>query len=283
MDEATITPYRDGPLLVRGPFTLLTRTATRSRPGRDDVALCRCGKSRCARSATAPTARRASARRARRSGREPRADARRRLAARLRPRARDRRRAAATIAPRSQASSRCARPAGLEPRRARARPRGCRRASSGSWRARPPARSTAATFSWTASASTCSSKNVGRARVVDAEPPQRRARSGGWASTTSSRTARGGRRSRRAGGGAGRSSDIRFTVASVTPGSTVEVGAVGAVEARARPSRRRTAGRGSGRRAPPPYSSAWISTSAAFGGPHSRGSAHECGSASLSW
>ena len=34
---------------------------------------------------------------------------------------------------------------------------------------------------------------------------------------------------------------------------------------------------------PPPYSSAWISTSAAFGGPLSRGSAHECGSASLSW
>ena len=34
---------------------------------------------------------------------------------------------------------------------------------------------------------------------------------------------------------------------------------------------------------PPPYSSAWISTIAAFGAPHSRGSAHECGSASLSW
>ena len=34
---------------------------------------------------------------------------------------------------------------------------------------------------------------------------------------------------------------------------------------------------------PPPYSSAWISTSAAFGGPLSRGSAHECGSASFSW
>ena len=32
-----------------------------------------------------------------------------------------------------------------------------------------------------------------------------------------------------------------------------------------------------------PHSSAWISTSAAFGPPLSRGSAQECGSASLSW
>ncbi len=34
---------------------------------------------------------------------------------------------------------------------------------------------------------------------------------------------------------------------------------------------------------PPPYSSAWISTSAAFGGPDRRGRAQECGSASFSW
>ena len=33
-DEPTvITPYRDGPLLVRGPFALRTRTATRSTSG----------------------------------------------------------------------------------------------------------------------------------------------------------------------------------------------------------------------------------------------------------
>ena len=33
---------------------------------------------------------------------------------------------------------------------------------------------------------------------------------------------------------------------------------------------------------PLPYSSAWIWTSAPFGPPYRRGSAHECGSASLS-
>ena len=34
---------------------------------------------------------------------------------------------------------------------------------------------------------------------------------------------------------------------------------------------------------PPPYSSAWISTIAAFAGPSIRGSAKVCGSASISW
>ena len=46
MDEATITPYRDGPLLVRGPFRLLDQDGNEIEPGRDTVALCRCGKSR---------------------------------------------------------------------------------------------------------------------------------------------------------------------------------------------------------------------------------------------
>ena len=47
MDEATITPYRDGPLLVRGPLRLLDQDGERDR-GRAarTVALCRCGKSR---------------------------------------------------------------------------------------------------------------------------------------------------------------------------------------------------------------------------------------------
>ena len=45
-DDVTITPYRDGPLLVRGPSGSSTRTATRSTPARETVALCRCGKSR---------------------------------------------------------------------------------------------------------------------------------------------------------------------------------------------------------------------------------------------
>ena len=47
MDEATITPYRDGPLLVRGPFRLLDQDGNEIDPGRDGtIALCRCGKSR---------------------------------------------------------------------------------------------------------------------------------------------------------------------------------------------------------------------------------------------
>ena len=45
MDEATITPYRDGPLLVRGPIRLLDQDGNEIDPGRDTVALCRCGKS----------------------------------------------------------------------------------------------------------------------------------------------------------------------------------------------------------------------------------------------
>ena len=36
MDEATITPYRDGPLLVRGPFKLLDQDGNEIDPGRED-------------------------------------------------------------------------------------------------------------------------------------------------------------------------------------------------------------------------------------------------------
>jgi CDGSH-type Zn-finger protein len=47
MDEATITPYRDGPLLVRGPFRLVDQDGNEIDAGREGtVALCRCGKSR---------------------------------------------------------------------------------------------------------------------------------------------------------------------------------------------------------------------------------------------
>ena len=44
--QTTITPYRDGPLLVRGPFRLQDQEGNEIAPGRDVVALCRCGKSR---------------------------------------------------------------------------------------------------------------------------------------------------------------------------------------------------------------------------------------------
>ena len=43
--EPTITPYRDGPLLVRGPVRLLDQEGNEIAKGRDTVALCRCGKS----------------------------------------------------------------------------------------------------------------------------------------------------------------------------------------------------------------------------------------------
>jgi CDGSH-type Zn-finger protein len=45
-DDVTITPYRDGPLLVRGPFRLVDQQGREIDTGRETVALCRCGKSR---------------------------------------------------------------------------------------------------------------------------------------------------------------------------------------------------------------------------------------------
>ena len=42
---ATITPYRDGPLIVRGDFRLVDQDGVEIDPGRDTIALCRCGKS----------------------------------------------------------------------------------------------------------------------------------------------------------------------------------------------------------------------------------------------
>jgi len=46
-DEPTvITPYRDGPLVVRGPFRLVDQEGREIEVRRKTVALCRCGKSR---------------------------------------------------------------------------------------------------------------------------------------------------------------------------------------------------------------------------------------------
>lgn len=44
-EGATITPYRDGPLIVRGDFRLVDQDGAEIDPGRTTVALCRCGKS----------------------------------------------------------------------------------------------------------------------------------------------------------------------------------------------------------------------------------------------
>ncbi len=42
---ATIIPYRDGPLIIRGDFRLVDQEGNEIDPGRDTIALCRCGKS----------------------------------------------------------------------------------------------------------------------------------------------------------------------------------------------------------------------------------------------
>jgi CDGSH-type Zn-finger protein len=44
-DAVTITPYRDGPLLVRGPFRLVGSDGHPIPCDRETIALCRCGRS----------------------------------------------------------------------------------------------------------------------------------------------------------------------------------------------------------------------------------------------
>ncbi len=45
-DATRITSYRDGPLLVRGPFLLEDQNGNPIETDRSTIALCRCGKSR---------------------------------------------------------------------------------------------------------------------------------------------------------------------------------------------------------------------------------------------
>ena len=45
-EPVTITPYRDGPLLVRGAFRIEDMHGNAIPVARETVALCRCGKSR---------------------------------------------------------------------------------------------------------------------------------------------------------------------------------------------------------------------------------------------
>lgn len=44
--KAKITPYRDGPLIVRGPFALTDQDGNEVELHRKTIALCRCGRSR---------------------------------------------------------------------------------------------------------------------------------------------------------------------------------------------------------------------------------------------
>jgi CDGSH-type Zn-finger protein len=45
-ERAVITPYRDGPLLVRGAFDLVDQDGQPIPNEREVIALCRCGRSR---------------------------------------------------------------------------------------------------------------------------------------------------------------------------------------------------------------------------------------------
>lgn len=45
-DPVVITPYRDGPLIVRGPVRLQDMNGREIETHRGTIALCRCGKSR---------------------------------------------------------------------------------------------------------------------------------------------------------------------------------------------------------------------------------------------
>lgn len=45
-DAVIITPYRDGPLLVRGQVEMTWPDGSPIAPRHDPIALCRCGKSR---------------------------------------------------------------------------------------------------------------------------------------------------------------------------------------------------------------------------------------------
>jgi CDGSH-type Zn-finger protein len=45
-ERVVITPYRDGPLLVRGPVQLCDQDGAVIATDRDVIALCRCGRSR---------------------------------------------------------------------------------------------------------------------------------------------------------------------------------------------------------------------------------------------
>jgi CDGSH-type Zn-finger protein len=44
-ESVTVTPYEDGPLIIRGPVELLTQDGRPIDPGRKTIALCRCGRS----------------------------------------------------------------------------------------------------------------------------------------------------------------------------------------------------------------------------------------------
>jgi CDGSH-type Zn-finger protein len=45
VEDVTITPYRDGPYIVRGNFTVTDQDGNEIDTRRKTIALCRCGKS----------------------------------------------------------------------------------------------------------------------------------------------------------------------------------------------------------------------------------------------
>ena len=252
---------RPGP--AAGPGRQRDRRGPRGRSRCAAAASRACGRSATARTrscASAPRARpRTGASRARRSAeRLP-------LGSKLpgsAPSERDEQRGAALLPGLEQAGA----PSGPRARSAPGRPRGCRGVSSGSWRARPPARSTAAIFSCTASAVTCSSKK-------SRSPSPRRARRS--ARGVAAVGDRGGHLEQR------EVADDRAAPAAVQAEQRHQVDGRERDARDARRGRRRRSAsspsavhrlgeqraRACASARPPPYSSAWISTSAAFGAP----------------
>ena len=45
MDGARITPYRDGPYIIRGDFRITDQDGNEIEARRETIALCRCGRS----------------------------------------------------------------------------------------------------------------------------------------------------------------------------------------------------------------------------------------------
>ena len=214
-DLCTITPYRDGPLLVRGPVRLQDMTATRSRSSARPLPSAAAASRASARSATAPTS---SSRFRAPSGAED-ASARPSTA---RP---DRNGRAASERPASQLPSRWPAQSAVE--------RGQRARAPDDVRGQ--LRLLAGKAAREVDGGDVLVHGVGDDVLVEeggrvarrSRDAAGRSRSGGSVSRRSSRTAPGGRRSRPRSRRCSPQSDIRFTVAKRHAGNAIEVGAVG--------------------------------------------------------
>ena len=264
-DRVTITPYRDGPLLVRGPFTLVDQDGHEIEAGREVVALCRCGKSRIKPLCDCD----AQGRRVPAAPRGARSSAQRR------------RRRRSELTPASHALEQVARPA--PPRRAtsaRAPNRTSAPARGPGARGRRPGRRRRCSRARRRRATCSSKKSV--AAVVEPEPAQAarvapvrdRRRHLEQREVADERAAQAAVQAEQRHQVDGRERDA---------GQPVEVRAVGGVEPERRHGLRRTAPRACGRRGRRRTRRPGSRPAPPSARPVRRGIAQECGSASLSW